>query len=189
MLNKFLRHFKVAPVRLECGINEICHYQEGDTASIGLFINSGSRSEDWENNGVSHFLEHMYFKGTENQTAEDIMDDLEFTGSLLNAHTSREYTCYTLHFVKEELELAMKTLSDMILHPQITEKDVQSERDTILREYEDVNSVMEEYFFDILHEQCFPHHSLGYTILGPLPNIKKNIGLHGCDFFYDLFIL
>ena len=125
------------------------------------------------NNGVAHFLEHMYFKGTPSRTAEELEIEYEMAGAQMNAHTAREYTCFTSHCLQNDIERSVDSLADVLLNSKISVKDIEAERKTILREQEEVNTNLEEVLFDEIHQACYQQSSLGHTILGSKKNIKN----------------
>jgi processing peptidase subunit beta len=143
------------------------------TATVGVWINAGSRYENPANNGVAHFLEHMMFKGTPTTTRSQLEAGLENQGSHLNAYTSREQTTFYGQVLKENTKPMLALLADMLQNSEITENAVESERGTILREMQEVESIDEEMVFDRLHQTAYRKHPLGYTILGPVENIKS----------------
>jgi processing peptidase subunit beta len=159
---------------LDNGIRVASAPDNGDsTATVGVWINAGSRYENAQNNGVAHFLEHMMFKGTPSMTRQQLEEGLENQGSQLNAYTSRETTTYYGQVLKENTGSMVNLLADMIQNSEITEQAVERERDTILREMQDVESIEEEVVFDNLHHTAYRKHPLGFTILGPVENIKS----------------
>lgn len=145
----------------------------GETATIGVFIDSGSRSETKENNGVAHFLEHMSFKGTKNRDRRQLEIEIENMGGTFNAYTSREQTVFYMKVFKNDVPKAVEILSDILQNSTISEKNVEAERGTILREMEEVGKDYAEVIFDHLHTAAFQGSPLGMTILGPVNNIKK----------------
>lgn len=145
----------------------------GETASVGVFIEAGSRHENRSNNGVAHFLEHMYFKGTQKRSAKDLETEFENAGAHLNAHTSREYTAFTAHCLTKDVDRSVDCLADVLLNSKLSNEAIEAERSTIIREMEDVDTKVEEVLFDNLHQTAFQGTSLGYTILGPRENILK----------------
>lgn len=167
---------RVAPTQvttLDNGFRIVTEPREGETAAVGVFIGAGSRHENASNNGVAHFLEHMYFKGTKKRTGRDLEVEFENAGAHMNAHTSREYTAFTSHCLKGDVDRSVDALADVLLHSEISKENIQSERGTILREMEEVNQNIDEVLFDQLHLSAYQSTSLGYTILGPEENIKS----------------
>lgn len=144
----------------------------GETATIGVFIDSGSVYETEKNNGVAHFLEHMSFKGTAKRTRVQLEEEIENIGGVLNAYTSREQTVYYAKVFKKDVPLAVDILSDILLNSKFEPAAIENERSTILREMEEVNKDEHEVVFDLLHSAAFQGTPLGRTILGPEENIK-----------------
>ncbi|KAJ1849134.1 Mitochondrial-processing peptidase subunit beta [Coemansia sp. RSA 2708] len=141
------------------------------TATVGVWVNSGSRSETAKDNGSAHFLEHMAFKGTSSRSQHDIELQIENIGAHLNAYTSREQTVYYAKALEKDVPQAVGILSDILQNSTLNEAAIERERDVILREQEEVEKVMEEVVFDHLHATAFQNSPLGYTILGPRENI------------------
>lgn len=145
----------------------------GETATVGVWIDAGSRFETPETNGVAHFLEHMTFKGTSKRSRVQLEKEVENLGGHLNAYTSREQTVFYAKVNKKDVPQAMDILADMLTDSQFTEDVVQSERDVILREMQEVNSQMDEVIFERLHETAYRGTMLGRTILGPEDNVRS----------------
>merc|ERR1719379_1663414 len=145
----------------------------GETATLGMWIDTGSRYETDENNGVAHFLEHMAFKGTSKRTQLQLETEVENMGGHLNAYTSREQTVYYAKVLKKDVPKAVELLSDILTNSAFSQAAVERERDVILREIEEVESITEEVIFDMLHECAYVGTPLAPTILGPVENIKS----------------
>ena len=143
-----------------------------DTATVGVYVDAGSRFENEKNNGVAHFLEHMFFKGTNNRTRQQIEKEIENIGGHLNAYTSREMTCYYAKVFSKDVPKAVNILADILQNSALKESDIERERSVILRELEEVERQMEETIFDHLHAVAYQTSSLGLTILGPRENIS-----------------
>uniref|UniRef100_A0A7S2RWJ8 mitochondrial processing peptidase n=1 Tax=Mucochytrium quahogii TaxID=96639 RepID=A0A7S2RWJ8_9STRA len=143
----------------------------GETATVGVWIDAGSRYETEKNNGVAHFLEHMMFKGTGNRTQTQLEKEVENIGGHLNAYTSREQTVFYAKVFKEDVPQAMDILSDIVQNATFDANAVNRERDVILREMQEVEENKEEVVFDRLHETAYQGTGLGRTILGPTENI------------------
>ncbi|XP_062009796.1 probable mitochondrial-processing peptidase subunit beta, mitochondrial [Rosa rugosa] len=142
------------------------------TATVGVWIDSGSRFENDENNGTAHFLEHMIFKGTEKRTALDLEVEVENMGGHLNAYTSREQTTYYAKVLDKDVPQALSILADILQNSRFDENRISRERDVILREMEEVEKQPDEVVFDHLHASAFQYSPLARTILGPAANIK-----------------
>lgn len=143
------------------------------TATVGVWIDSGSRYDSKNTNGAAHFLEHMTFKGTKRRTRVQLEQEIENMGAHLNAYTSREQTVYYAKAFKKDIPQCLDILSDILLHSTIEEEAVQMEKHVILREMEEVEKQTEEVIFDRLHTTAFRDSPLGYTILGPEENIRN----------------
>ncbi|WVZ69088.1 hypothetical protein U9M48_017932, partial [Paspalum notatum var. saurae] len=143
-------------------------------ASVGVWVDAGSRFELPGTNGTAHFLEHMAFKGTRRRPNAQVLEvEIENMGARLNAYTSREQTTFFADVQARHVPAALDVLSDILQHPRFPEKAIQRERGVILREMEEVQGMMEEVIFDHLHAAAFQGHPLGDTILGPENNIRS----------------
>ena len=116
--------------------------------SLGFWFNVGSRDEIPENNGITHFIEHMLFKGTKNRSAKRIADDIESYGGYLNAFTSKEHTCYYGRGLSNHLEKTFDVLSDMIQNPSFKPLEIKKEAGVIIDELNDVQDNPEELIFE-----------------------------------------
>ncbi|ESO02918.1 hypothetical protein HELRODRAFT_185681 [Helobdella robusta] len=142
------------------------------TATVGIWIDAGSRFENEKNNGVAHFLEHMAFKGTKKRSQIDLELEVENLGAHLNAYTSREQTVYYAKCFSKDLETAVEILADINQNSLLREPEIERERGVILREMQEVETNLQEVVFDHLHATAFKNSPLGRTILGPVENIK-----------------
>ncbi|XP_047310329.1 probable mitochondrial-processing peptidase subunit beta, mitochondrial [Impatiens glandulifera] len=143
------------------------------TATVGVWIDAGSRFETSETNGTAHFLEHMIFKGTQKRTCRQLEEEIENIGGHLNAYTSREQTTFYAKVMENNVPLALDILADILQNSKFDENSINRERNVILREMEEVISQKEEVIFDHLHATAFQYTPLGRTILGPAENIKS----------------
>jgi processing peptidase subunit beta len=143
------------------------------TATVGVWIDAGSRFETAANNGTAHFLEHMAFKGTKSRSRVGLEEEIENMGGHLNAYTSREHVTYYAKVLKKDVSKAVNILGDMMQNSAIKEEDVDRERGVILREMEEVEGMGDEVLFDQLHATAFQHSPLGQTILGSADNIRS----------------
>ena len=147
--------------------------QGSETATVGVWIDAGSRYETADNNGVAHFLEHLAFKGTTKRTQQQLEVEIENMGGHLNAYTSREQTVYFAKVFKSDVGKAVEILSDVLLNSEFSEDAIERERKVILQEMTEVNKQQEELVLDHLHATAFQGTGLGRTILGPEENIMK----------------
>lgn len=134
--------------------------------SIGIWVKTGSRNEKDEQAGVTHFLEHMLFKGTDTRTAFDIAQSMESVGGFLNAFTSSEYTCYYARCVDEQLPRALDVLSDMVLHPSFPPEEIEKEKKVVIEEMKMYRDSPDDYLFEEFTKKLFQNHALGRPILG-----------------------
>ena len=104
------------------------------SVSFGIWVKTGSRYEDLDNNGISHFIEHMLFKGTKRHSAKDIADRFDGIGGNVNAFTSKEYTCYYAKVLDQHLPIAVDILSDMFFESQMADAELAKEKNVILEE-------------------------------------------------------
>merc|ERR1719154_157936 len=143
------------------------------TATVGLWIDTGSRYETAANNGVAHFLEHMAFKGTAKRTQTGLELEVENMGAHLNAYTSREQTVFYAKCLAGDLDGAVEILSDILTNSTFGQQEIERERGVILREMQEVEMNLQEVVFDHLHAVAYQGTPLGRTILGPAKNIKS----------------
>ncbi|CEP21715.1 MAS1 [Cyberlindnera jadinii] len=143
------------------------------TATVGMWIDAGSRAENAKNNGTAHFLEHLAFKGTQRRSQLHLELEIENLGAHLNAYTSRENTVYYAKSTEGDISQSIDVLSDILTKSVLDPKAIERERDVIIRESEEVDKMYDEVVFDHLHAICYKDQPLGRTILGPIENIKK----------------
>jgi predicted Zn-dependent peptidase len=136
------------------------------SVSIGVWVATGSRDERPQENGISHFIEHLLFKGTQRRTAFDIAKEIDSVGGTLNAFTGREYTCFYAKVIDKNLPLAMDLLSDIFLHSLLDVKDVEKERMVILQEIKMVEDTPDDFIHDLFNRVCWGDHPLGFPIFG-----------------------
>lgn len=141
------------------------------TATVGAWIDAGSRAETDRTNGTAHFLEHMAFKGTGKRSQQALELEVENMGAHLNAYTSREQTVYYAKAFRKDVEKAVDIISDILQNSKLDTAAIERERNVILREQEEVDKQTEEVVFDHLHSVAFQGQALGRTILGPKDNI------------------
>jgi len=141
--------------------------------AIGIWINVGSRDENIRQCGVSHFIEHMLFKGTRRRSPLQIAESIESLGGSINAFTSRENTCFYVRINGQHLIRAMEILSDLLNNSLFSPPDIRKERLVILEEIKDVADAPGDYVHDLLMEQMYKPHSLGYPIMGKAESVKS----------------
>jgi len=143
------------------------------SVSLGIWINTGSRIETPKESGVSHFIEHMLFKGTESRSAKDIARDIDNIGGQINAFTNKECTCYYVHLLDEHINIGIDVLSDMILNSTFNNNDIDRERAVILEELKMYEDSLDDLSYDLLVENIYADDGLGMNILGNRKTIKS----------------
>lgn len=156
--------------------------------SIGVWIATGSRNEMPENNGISHFIEHMLFKGTEKRTAKDIAESIENIGGQLNAFTGKECTCYYAKVLDSHLPIAVDVLSDMLFNSLFEEKEIEKEKGVISEEISMYEDSPEDLVHDILSQKAFDNSTLGLPILGTNSTIHSFSQRKLVDYFKSNYI-
>lgn len=146
------------------------------SVSINIGVNNGSRYESVELNGISHFLEHMAFKGTKRRSAKQIAEEFDNIGGYLNACTDREHTLYHAKLLKDDLPLAVDILADILQYSLFDEEEVQRECMVIMQEIAQSNDTPDDIIFDYFMNTAFPNHPLGRNILGTEETITKFTG-------------
>ena len=143
------------------------------SVSIGVWIGAGSQYETREENGLSHFLEHMLFKGTEKRTARDIAEVMDEVGGQLNAFTAKECTCFYAKVIDEHTELAMDVLSDMVLHSAFDETELNKEKGVVLEEIAMSEDEPEDVCGELIMTAQYGDQPLAWPILGPADNVRS----------------
>lgn len=148
------------------------------SVSVGIWIKTGSRDEDEVNNGISHFIEHMLFKGTNKRSAKDIAEQIDSVGGQLNAFTSKECTCYYAKILDNHLPIAIDILSDMFFNSKFDENEIDKEKGVILEEICMYEDAPDDLVHDLLSKTIFEGSSLSLPVLGTkesLKNINRDI--------------
>ena len=146
---------------------------ESKSFSLGFWFEVGSRFENSKNNGITHFIEHMFFKGTKNRSAKRIVTEIESCGGYLNAFTSKEHTCYYSRGLAEHFNTSFEVVSDMIQNSLFRQSDIEKEAGVIIDELRDLEDNPEELIFDRFEELVFGGTSLGFSVIGTENNIRK----------------
>ncbi|WP_353947727.1 pitrilysin family protein [Sporolactobacillus sp. Y61] len=136
------------------------------SVSIGIWVGTGSRYENKHNNGISHFIEHMLFKGTATRSARQIAEAFDRIGGQVNAFTSKECTCYYAKVMDRDASYAMNVLADMFFHSRFDPEDMEKEKKVIGEEIKMYEDTPDDLVHDLLSATSFAHHPLGYPILG-----------------------
>ena len=141
--------------------------------SIGVWVGNGSRHELLSEHGISHFIEHMVFKGTYRRSAEDIASEIDAIGGQINAFTAREYTCFYTKTLDQHAETALDILSDIIFNPKLSDEDMALERQVINEEISLYEDTPEELVYDLLYDTVWHGTSMGRTILGTPQSLER----------------
>lgn len=136
------------------------------SASVGLWVGVGSRDEEEPQRGISHFIEHMLFKGTRRRNAREIADAIESRGGHLNAFTGKESTCYESRVLAEDVPLALDILTDMFRNSLFDPEEMQREKSVVIEEIKMYEDTPEEMVHDLFEETLYPTHPLGKPIIG-----------------------
>ena len=156
------------------GLRLVVNKMEGMlSVSIGVLVKTGSMNETQENNGISHFIEHVMFKGTENRSAFEISEHIDRIGAQINAFTSKELTCYYTKSTKEHTEKTLEILSDIFFNSKFDKDELEKEKGVIIEEINMSEDTPEDVCLDLLSQSYFGKNGLGQTILGSAKNIKK----------------
>lgn len=138
-----------------------------ETVSLGIWVNTGSACEIPETNGISHFVEHMVFKGTQKRNSQQISEDIENVGGQTNAYTSREFTVFYAKMLKNDIELAVDVLSDLVMAPTFAADEMAKEKEVVVQEIKQSYDDPSDIVFDYFQQTAFAEQSLGMSILGP----------------------
>jgi len=144
-----------------------------ETASLGVWVGSGSRDEKPDEHGISHLLEHMAFKGTTRRTARQIAEEIEAVGGDLNAATSVETTAYYARVLKADVPLALDVLSDILSDPAFDPSELAREQNVIVQEIGAAEDAPDELVFDHLQATAFPDQPVGRSILGTPQTVRS----------------
>ena len=157
------------------------------SASIGIWVKTGSRDEDQQLNGISHFVEHMVFKGTKHRSAEDIARQVDSIGGNMDAFTAKECICFNVKVLDEHLPIAMDVLSDIVLNPTFDAHDISRERGVILEEIKMDEDSPDYLVHEIFTQNFWKDHALGKPILGTKDSVKRFERDPVLDFYHQRF--
>src|SRR6202795_2744638 len=136
------------------------------SVSVGIWLRSGSRREPAELNGISHFIEHMVFKGTTRRTAEDIAREVDSVGGMLDAFTGKEMVCFNTRVLDEHLPKAFDVLADIVLDPKFADEDIAREQSVVIEEIRMTQDNPEDLVHELFTQNFWNSHELGKPILG-----------------------
>jgi len=144
-----------------------------ETVSMGIWVGVGARHETAAEQGISHLLEHMAFKGTERRNAKDIAEEIEAVGGELNAATSLETTAYFARVLAGDIGLGLDILADILQRPRHAEEELEREREVILQEIAATRDSPDEIAYELLQEVAFPDQAIGRPILGTAASVRS----------------
>ncbi|MBI5810053.1 MAG: insulinase family protein [Deltaproteobacteria bacterium] len=159
---------------LDSGIKVITEeMEEAESSCIGVWVVTGSRSEEERLSGISHFIEHMLFKGTKRRTALDISKEIESVGGMLNAFTSREYTCFYAKVLNKDIPLAIDLLSDIFMNSVFAHAEIAKEKMVVLQEIKMVEDTPDDLIHDIFAARFWQGNPLGRPVLGSSKTVSS----------------
>lgn len=157
------------------------------SVAIGVWIGTGSRNETPVNNGISHFLEHMFFKGTKTRSAREIAESFDSIGGQVNAFTSKEYTCYYAKVLDNHAQFALEVLADMFFHSTFVEEELVKEKNVVYEEIKMYEDTPDDIVHDLLSKAIYDNHSLGYPILGTEEVLSTFTGNTLKEYMYNMY--
>ena len=159
---------------LDNGIRILSEERPGArSVSLGIWVENGSRHESRHQSGISHFIEHLLFKGTERRSATGIAEEMDTVGGVLNAFTGKEITCYYAKVLDENLPLAIDLLSDLFLHSVFDGEEIERERSVVFQEISQAEDIPEDYVHDLFSLDFFGDHPLGRPICGEVATVSS----------------
>ncbi len=157
------------------------------SVAIGVWIGTGSRNETPVNNGISHFLEHMFFKGTKTRSAREIAESFDSIGGQVNAFTSKEYTCYYAKVLDTHSQFALEILADMFFNSTFVDEELQKEKKVVYEEIKMYEDTPDDIVHDILSKAIYENHPLGYPILGTEETLETFTGDTLKQYMHDTY--
>lgn len=143
------------------------------SVSVGFWVNTGSRDESRRVNGISHFIEHMAFKGTNKYSSAQIAKQIEGYGGYLNAFTGKEATCYYSKILDEHIPRTVDVLSELVFNPKLKIEDIEKEKMVVLEEIKNIEDDPEEFIHDYFDEVLFQNHSAGNPVIGTAKTVRE----------------
>jgi predicted Zn-dependent peptidase len=142
------------------------------SATIGIWVENGSRYEEPHQNGLSHFIEHLLFKGTKKRTAAQIAEEIDAVGGVLNAFTGKEYTCYYAKTLGEDLSMATALLADLFLESVFDPDEINRERQVVLQEISQAEDTPDDFIHDLFNLHFWRGHPLALPIFGSIESVN-----------------
>lgn len=143
------------------------------SVAVGAWVQAGSRDETEAQGGISHFIEHLVFKGTAKRRGYQINERMESVGGYLNAFTTKEHTCFYARSLDEHLDRALDTILDLVTNPTLPEKELEKEKDVVIEEIKMYEDNPEDHIFDHYEDVMYPNHALGRPILGTRKSVRS----------------
>ena len=181
-------NFDIKKHKLENGLEVITIKKDTQISSINIGVKVGALNESLNEKGISHYIEHMLFKGTENRTFQKLNDDLEALGGEYNAYTDFSQTVYSISCLEEELKSAIEILSDMLICSKFPEEEIEKERGVILAEIRSSKDSVEDFSFKKINEVAFKKSSLRYDVAGLDENVKSFTKKELYDYYKKYYI-
>lgn len=164
---------RVAKTTLPNGLRIVSEEIPGIASlALGIWVQHGSRDEEPARNGLAHFLEHLFFKGTARRTAAQLAEEIDAVGGVLNADTDREFTCYHAKVLSEQAPLAIDLLADMFLASRLDPDDIAREREIVLEEIAQIEDTPDDVVHDLFHRAYWPTHPLGAPVCGTRATVE-----------------
>ena len=142
------------------------------SASVGIWVDVGSRDEDPSINGITHFIEHMVFKGTKKRSFREISRSIESVGGYMNAFTSKEHTCFYARVLDEHTRLALDVLSDLTLNAVFPEKELEKEKGVVIEELRNAEDDPDDIIHDYFEKSLYGSHPMGFPVIGTEGNLR-----------------
>jgi len=170
-----------------------CEMPGKDSIAVGIWVKVGGRYEIAKYAGISHFVEHMLFKGTKNRNTREIKEDIEGVGGMLNAFTAEELTCYFVKMLKQHFHLALDVLSDMVRNPLFLETEIEKERTVIVEEIRMYHDLPSHYVHDLIGTLLWPKQPLGFLLAGDEKSVsgikRPNLLNFAKEYYHPMNIL
>jgi len=164
----------VGRTQLDNGLRVITETMPGvPSVTVGIWVENGSRYERAEQAGISHYLEHLFFKGTERRSAAQIAEEFDAIGGVLNAFTGKEYTCYYGKVLAEHMTVAEDILGDIFLHSKFDPAEIERERTVVLQEIMQVEDTPDDYVHDLFNLKYWPDHPLSFPVCGRVETVQR----------------
>jgi predicted Zn-dependent peptidase len=159
---------------LDNGVRIISERMPGvPSVTVGIWVENGSRYEMPAQAGISHYLEHLFFKGTARRTAAQIAEAVDAVGGVLNAFTGKEYTCYYAKVLAEHLPIAEDILADIFLHSRFDPDEIERERSVVVQEILQVEDTPDDYVHELFNLKFWPEHPLSYPVCGRVATVQR----------------